>query len=81
MTIPPEFYNSLEYPSDWRYKPNGDMRRCQCVMKHTRMAEGSIPQCSMPRNPGSDLYCSGCEAVHGKAWNDYQAELEQRKKK
>lgn len=73
--IPIEFYNAMKWPDSWRYKPNGDMRQCQCVNDH-QGHEGAMSQCHSSRNTGSDLYCSGCEEVHGKAYNAALAEKE-----
>lgn len=78
--IPPEFYNPIEWPKHWRYKPNGDMRQCQCVNDH-QGHEGAIPQCTQSRNTGSDLYCAGCEMTHGKQYNARLAEKEAQERK
>lgn len=64
--VPIEFQNTMEYPSFWRYRPDGDLRHCQCVMDHGTFIEGDIPQCRGPRDIRSDLYCGGCEEDHGK---------------
>jgi hypothetical protein len=69
--IPPEHYNGMPYPPGWQHYPNGDMRQCQCVNDH-RGREGGLAQCTGPRDEASDLYCEGCEQVHGK---DYNARL------
>lgn len=64
--VPIEFQNTMEYPSSWRFKPDGDLRYCQCVMSHSDFIEGDISQCRQARDIRSDLYCSGCEEDHGK---------------
>lgn len=79
--IPVEFYNPIKWPDHWEHKPNGDMRQCQCVMNHWDYKEGSVPQCTQSRSPGSDLYCYWCEADHGKAYNAALAEKEAKKRK
>ena len=79
--IPVEFYNPMKWPDSWTYKPNGDMRQCQCVMSHGNFEEGAIPQCPQERSSGSDLFCYHCEYDHGKAHNAALAEKEAKRKK
>jgi hypothetical protein len=80
--IPIQFYNPMKWPDSWAYKPNGDMRQCQCVMAHWEpFEEGAIAQCPQSRSSGSDLYCYHCEADHGKKHNAALAEKEAKKKK
>ena len=49
------------------FKPNGDMRQCQCVMSHTSLIDGAIKQCIDPRWAKSNAFCEGCEKTHGDA--------------
>ena len=39
--------------------------RCQCVMCHNCMTEGTLGQCGQFRNKDSNLFCAGCEELHG----------------
>lgn len=56
-----------------KYKPEPDpnAERCQCVTDHYTRIDGDIPQCGMSRwQPHSNLYCQGCEQLHGDIWKN-----------
>jgi hypothetical protein len=46
-------------------EPNGTKTRCQCVMCHDCKKDKAITQCRIQRSPESNLFCAGCEELHG----------------
>jgi len=50
------------------FTPNGKLDQCQCVMAHSDLTEGAIPQCMAARCVDSNLFCRHCEETHGEYW-------------
>jgi hypothetical protein len=57
------------HTKEGRYKPNGFMDQCQCVMHHSGcFMDKTIEQCHQPRHEESNLFCRHCEEMHGDAY-------------
>ena len=57
--------NGFDGVRHWPY--DTDTERCQCVMGHGDLTEGSVDQCRSARDPQSNRFCGGCENTHGEA--------------
>lgn len=48
-----------------KHKPNGVETQCQCVRSHDTLIDGDLEQCISRRDKNSNLFCVGCEELHG----------------